>query len=151
MNTNQQSQQTHGQPDLARHGAAQQPDGAPAAPAITTDEVRATALALQSISWGLDGLTRTQIRKQYRDLPEAIFLRLPDSKQYKGAEEVLHDAGVSASRAEGEFLGANPDLDEAESVDEGGPPAWGPSPLYAVGGTQDGGSAEDTAGLEEGE
>ncbi|MBF6592074.1 MAG: hypothetical protein IVW57_16315 [Ktedonobacterales bacterium] len=118
--------------------------------ALTPDDVRATAEALAHLNWG-EGLTRIQIRRRYRSLPQAIFLRLPDSKRYSSVAEVLHDVGIAASRAEGEFLGPNPDIPEAESLAEGGPPAWGPSPLYTIGGTQDSGSAEDMTGLVEGD
>jgi hypothetical protein len=65
--------------------------------------------------------------------------------------EVLQDVGMAASRAEGEYLGAHPDIPEEESLEEGGPPAWGPTPLFTPGAVEDGGSAEDSAALLEGE
>ena len=43
------------------------------------------------------------------------------------------------------------DVPEAESLAEGGPPAWGPSPLYTIGGVENSGSAEDTSGIIEGD
>ena len=97
---------------------------------------------LAALDWHT-GLTRDQIRRRYRRLPDGIYLRLPAKKQYFVPADVLHDAEISASRAEGDFLGAAPDLPEAESLDEGGPPAWGPSPLFTPGGAMDGNSAED--------
>lgn len=118
--------------------------------ALTPEEAQLAAHALTQIDWA-HGLTRIQIRRRYPRLPEAIFLRLPDSKRYHSAAETLHDAGLAASRAEGEFMGANPDLPEAESLAEGGPPAWGPSPLFTVGGVENSGSAEDTSGIIEGD
>ncbi|HEV7128899.1 MAG TPA: hypothetical protein VGN32_15825 [Ktedonobacterales bacterium] len=98
--------------------------------------------ALYALHWG-DGLTRNQIRRHYRGLPQAIYLRLPASKRYYSSEELLHDVETAGSRAEGEYLGSAPDLPEAESLDAGGPPAWGPSPLFTPGASVDGGSAED--------
>ncbi len=118
--------------------------------ALTPECVRAAARALDHLDWH-QGLTRVQIRRKCPSLPAGIFLRLPDSKRYTSAVEVLHDAGVAASRAEGEYLGPNPDIPEDESLAEGGPPAWGPSPLYTVGGVENSGSAEDTTGILEGE
>jgi hypothetical protein len=117
---------------------------------LTPDEARAAASALGEIDWAR-GLTRLQIRRRYPQLPQAIFLRLPASKRYPSAAEALRDAGLAASRAEGEYLGAHPDLPEAESLAEGGPPAWGPSPLFTIGGVENSGSAEDTSGIIEGD
>lgn len=122
----------------------------PPDPALTPEDVRLAARALGQLDFG-SGLTLTQIRRRYRALPGAIFLRLPDSKRYTSTAEVLHDAGLAASRAEGEYLGAHPDLPEAESLDEGGPPAWGPDPIFTVGGVEQSGSGTDTQGLEEGD
>ncbi len=124
-------------------------DQRPEVPAVTPDEALDTLAALEGLDWS-QGLTRDQIRRKYRELPEPIYLRLPSSKRFTSPEEVLHDAGVAASRAEGDFLGANPDLPVEESLGDGGPPAWGGDPIFN-GDVQDGGSAEDTEGLEEGE
>jgi len=118
-------------------------------PEVTPEEVRAAFAALDTLDWS-QGLSRDQIRRKYPELPEPIYLRLPSSKHFTSPEEVLHDAGVAASRAEGDFLGADPDLPDEEAVEDGGPPAWGGDPIFN-GPTQDGGSAEDTEGLEEGE
>jgi hypothetical protein len=106
---------------------------------ITVEEIW---LALDALAWR-EGLTRDQIRRKWRKLPQSIYLRLPSSRRYHSADAVLRDAGIAASRAEGEYLGAAPDVPEIESLDEGGPPAWGPSPLFTPGAAVDGGSAED--------
>jgi hypothetical protein len=110
---------------------------------MTVGEVRR---ALYALNWSA-GLTRRQVRRRCRILPQSVYLRLPDSKRYYAADDVLHDARIAPSRAEGEFLGTYPDLDveEQESLEEGGPPAWGPSPLFTPGGAVDSGSAEDRA------
>lgn len=108
---------------------------------MTVGDLRA---ALARLPWG-QGLKRAQIRRKWRALPAAIYLRLPDSKRYTSAEEVLRDAEIAPSRAEGEYLGPYPDLDVMEelSLDDGGPPAWGPDPLFTLGTQIDSGSAED--------
>jgi hypothetical protein len=118
-------------------------------PAVTSEEAYEAFVALDGLDWS-QGLTRDQIRRKYRQLPVPIYLRLPSSKHFTSPEEVLHDAGVASSRAEGDFMGANPGLPDEDSVSDGGPPAWGGDPIFN-GDVQDGGSAEDTEGLEEGE
>ncbi|HZC06127.1 MAG TPA: hypothetical protein VE338_10830 [Ktedonobacterales bacterium] len=114
---------------------------------ISADELETVTLRLMELDYGEDGLTRDQIRKRYRDLPEAIYLRMPSSRHYLNAEEALRDATDARSRAEGDFLGAQPDIPEEASVGDGGPPAWGGDPLFTRDGIEDGGSAEDTEGL----
>ncbi|HEY7984572.1 MAG TPA: hypothetical protein VID73_10420 [Ktedonobacterales bacterium] len=108
---------------------------------VTVGDLRA---ALAELPWA-HGLKRAQIRRKWRALPQAIYLRLPDSKRYTSADEVLRDARIAPSRAEGDFLGPYPDLDVLEelSLDDGGPPAWGPDPLFTPGTRVDSGSAED--------
>jgi hypothetical protein len=108
---------------------------------MTVGDLRA---ALANLPWA-HGLTRAQIRRKWRALPRGIYLRLPDSKRYTSAEEVLRDAQIASSRAEGDFLGPYPDLDVLEeiSLDDGGPPGWGPDPLFTPGTRVDSGSAED--------
>ncbi len=110
-----------------------------AATGVTVGDLRR---ALSALDWE-HGLTRHQVQRKCRLLPYNIFLRLPDSKRYYSGTELLHDARVAASRAEGEFLGPTPDIPEDEVLDEGGPPAWGPSPLFTPGGVVDSTSAED--------
>jgi hypothetical protein len=140
------------EPTRRQDGPQREPTGgAVARLAITPEQVEAAARALSQMRWGPDGLTREEIRAHYPALPKPIYLRLPSSKRYMSAGQVLHDAEVAPSRAEGEFLGANPNLPEAQSLEDGGPPAWGPTPLFTPGGVVEGGSAEDTEGLEEGE
>jgi len=119
--------------------------------ALTPDEIEATARALSHMEFGDDGLTRDEVRARYPALPRAIYLRLPASKHFSHAGEVLQEAEIASSRAEGEFLGANPDLHEAEVIEEGGPPLWGPTPLFTPGGVVHGGSTEDSEAPEEGE
>ena len=97
---------------------------------------------LAALNWST-GLTRDQIRRKYRSLPEPIYLRLPAKKLYFSPNSLMHDAEVATSRAEGDFLGATPDLPEEQALDDGGPPGWGPSPLFTPGGVIDGKSAED--------
>lgn len=114
---------------------------------ITQDQALETAIALEDLSWG-DGLNRDQIRRKFKNLPNGIYLRLPDSKRFRSAAEVLHQAGISQSRAEGDFMGAHPDLPTAESLADGGPPDWGAQPaVYPPGASVRGGSATDEEGL----
>jgi hypothetical protein len=112
---------------------------------LTEDEAVEAALYLEELDWKR-GLTRDDVRTGYRELPLAIYLRLPDSKVFTSAEEVLHAASLAASRAEGEFMGAKPDYPAEQSVADGGPPGWG-ADVAVLGGEYaiDGGSAEDRA------
>ncbi len=114
---------------------------------LSADQLETVTLQLMELDYGQDGLTRDQIRKHFRDLPEAIYLRMPSSRRFLSADEALRDALEARSRAEGDFLGAQPDIPEQASVDDGGPPAWGGDPLLTLDGEEDGGSAEDTQGL----
>ena len=114
---------------------------------FSNDELETVTLRLMELDFGEDGLTRDQIRKRYRELPEAIYLRMPSSRHFLSAEEALRDALDARSRAEGDLLGAQPDLPERASVEDGGPPAWGGDPLLTRDAVEDGGSAEDTEGL----
>jgi hypothetical protein len=112
---------------------------------LTEDEVLEAALYLGELDWS-GGLTRDEVREDYQQLPLAIYLRLPDSKVFTSARDVLYEAGLAASRAEGDFMGAKPDYPAEQSVADGGPPGWGTDEAvlggaYAI----DGGSAEDRA------
>ncbi|MEO7002129.1 MAG: hypothetical protein ABI274_10105, partial [Ktedonobacterales bacterium] len=69
-------------------------------------------------------------------------------RRFTSAQDVLHAASLAPSRAEGEYLGENPDLPEAASLADGGPPAWGPTPLTSIDAVEDGGSAEDRSTLQ---
>jgi hypothetical protein len=114
---------------------------------VTEDQALETAYALETMDWS-KGLTRDQIKRKYRELPLGIYLRLPDSKRFTSPAEVLREAGVAASRAEGDFLGANPNLPSEESISDGGPPDWGQQPaVYPARASVEGGSAEDVEGL----
>lgn len=112
---------------------------------ITPDEALDTAYHLEGVRWGEHGLTRDEIRRQYAQLPLGIYLRLPDSKRFTSPAEVLHEAGVAPSRAEGDFMGAHPDVPAEESVEDGGPPDWGEQPsVYPEGASIQSGSATDS-------
>ena len=114
---------------------------------VTAAQARAAEAALRNLDWH-GGLTRDEIQARYRDLPLGIYLRLPASKRYTSPEDVLHEARIAASRAEGEFMGANSDIPEAASIADGGPPGWGDaSGVITPGAILEGGSAEDTEGL----
>lgn len=118
---------------------------------MTREDVRQAASALAHLDWSR-GLTRDGIRLAYPKLPLGIYLRLPDSKHYGSVGEALHEAGVARSRAEGDFMGANPDYPVDASLADGGPPGWGDEdPLYIVNARIDGASAEDNENLEAGE
>lgn len=114
---------------------------------LTTDDLDMVMLRLMELDYGEDGLTRDQIRKRYRELPEVIYLRMPSSRRFLNAEEAMRDVLDARSRAEGEYLGPQPDIPTADSIGDGGPPAWGGDPLLTVDAVEDGGSAEDTEGL----
>lgn len=114
---------------------------------MSADVLETVTLSLMELNYGQDGLTRDQIRKRYRDLPEELYLRMPASRRFHSAEDTLRQVGSSESRAEGEFLGARPDIPEAESVEDGGPPAWGGDPLLVRDAVEDGGSSEDRRDL----
>lgn len=118
---------------------------------LTRQDVLRTARVLARLDWSR-GLTRDQIRLADKHLPLGIYLRLPDSKHFTSVGEVLHEAGVASSRAEGDFMGAAPDYPDEESVADGGPPGWGDEdPLFSVNAQIDGGSAEDSEELLPGE
>ena len=88
---------------------------------------------LERAEYGEHGLTRNDLRAQIPDLPEAIYLHLPDSKRFRSADEVLHEVRSSAWRAEGEFVGPD-DLIPSEGAEaDYGPAAYGNSPLANLG------------------
>ncbi len=106
------------------------------------DELQAIAAQLAQLEWA-QGLTRNDIKTAFPGFPQTMYLLLPDSKRFRSPAEVLHAARLARSRAEGDFLGAAIDLPARTSVEEGGPPDWGSSPLVTQGGMVDSGSAED--------
>ena len=137
-------------PEERREGMDGERDEAPEPELeITAHEERQAIQRLGALEWPSAGLTRDEIRRRYRDMPKGLYLRLPSSKRYYSPAEVLHDAEIASSRAEGDFVGAHPDIPEAESVSDGGPPAWGGTPLFNVDGVEDGGSVEDREPSEE--
>ena len=121
------------------------PESAPAPDmlTITAQDAEDAVRGLLPLDYGEEGLTRDEIRDRYPALPLGIYLRLPASRRFTSARDTLHAASLAPSRAEGEYLGENPDIPDAASVADGGPPAWGPTPLDAVDGVEDSGSAED--------
>jgi hypothetical protein len=114
---------------------------------LTSEELHAAEQALAQLDWGEEGLTRDEIRHQYPKLPPALYLRLPSSKRFTSANDMLHNVADAQERAEGEIPGDSAESPEADSIGDGGPPAYGPDPIYSHHGTQDGGSAEDTEEL----
>ncbi len=86
---------------------------------------------LEQLDYGAHGLTRHEIRDQMPDLPDIVFLHLPDSKRLRDADEVLHEVRSAPGRAEGEFVAAddNTPVDGAEA--DYGPAAYGDSPLVS--------------------
>ena len=109
---------------------------------LTEDEALEAAIALHELDWN-QGHTRDELRRVYPDLPLSIYLRLPDSKRFASAGEALHEAGLAASRAEGDFMGARPVYPEEESVADGGPPGWGSDDAVLYGNLSiDGGSGQ---------
>jgi hypothetical protein len=106
------------------------------------EELRTHFAHLTQIDWSR-GLTRNDIKEKYPDFPQQMYLLLPDSKRFSSPQEVFRAARLAASRAEGDFLGAAPLIPAKRSLEEGGPPAWGDSPLVTPGGFIDSGSAED--------
>ncbi len=98
--------------------------------------------ALQRLDWSR-GLTRSDILVHIPDFPHLLYLRLPSSKRFASAHEVVREICNADARADGEFTGSEDLLDEREVLDFGGPPAWGDDPLLS-GLSQPGGSATDT-------
>ncbi len=85
---------------------------------------------LGHLAYGEHGLTRNDMRAQLPELPDAIYLHLPDSKRFNNADEVLHEVRRSAGRAEGEFVAANDETGtNAAPADEGAPAGYGNDPL----------------------
>lgn len=77
---------------------------------------------LEDIEWG-QGLTRDAIRKRFRGLPEEVYLHLPSEKKFRNAEELVTYAERAIQVADRLII---PPEGAAE---EGGPEAWGDSPL----------------------
>jgi len=89
---------------------------------------------LARVDYGEHGLTRNDLRAQLPDLPDAIYLHLPDSKRLRSADEVLHEVRSSTWRAEGEFVGPDDSGVPSEGAEaDYGPAAYGDSPLISPG------------------
>ena len=74
------------------------------------------------------GLTRDQLREQFPNLPDDVYLYLPASKKFYTADDVLGQTGEHAlARAEGEGVGPEFDLPVQGAVEDDGPPAYGHS------------------------
>lgn len=85
---------------------------------------------LGAVDFGEHGLTRNELRDRAPALPEQVYLRLPDSKRFRSVEEILEQTGWhSLARADGEFVDSLDAIPAAGATTEGGPPAWGNSPL----------------------
>lgn len=105
---------------------------------------------LAALDWG-HGLTRNDIRQHLPEFPQVLYLRLPDSKRFAHADDVLRAAANFSLRAEGEFTDVISTPEEVASEREvlawGGPPSYGPEPIFA-GEVENSGSATDTEGLD---
>lgn len=93
--------------------------------------IEAIRARLDGIDYGEHGLTRNELRARIADLPDGIYLHLPDSKRFRDADEVLHEVRTSASRAEGEFLAADDNTPSEGAQADYGPAAYGDSPLVS--------------------
>ncbi len=82
---------------------------------------------LDRLDYGEHGLTRNDMRAQLPDLPDIIYLHLPDSKRFNTTDETLHEVHASPGRAEGEFIAATDDTENAEA--DYGPAGYGDSLL----------------------
>lgn len=82
---------------------------------------------LEHLDYGEHGLTRNDMRAQQADLPDIVYLHLPDSKRFRDANEVLHEVHAAPGRAEGEFIAATDDTEGAEA--DYGPAGYGNSLL----------------------
>jgi hypothetical protein len=86
---------------------------------------------LESLHYGEQGLTRNDMRVQMADLPDAIYLHLPDSKRFRSADEVLYEVRTSAARSEGEFIAADDNTPSDGAEADFGPAGYGDSPLIS--------------------
>lgn len=115
---------------------------------LSQEELQDAEKHLATLDWGEEGLTRDEIRERYPKLPSALYLRLPASKRFTSMNDMLHNVADAQVRAEGEIPEDSAESPEFDSIGDGGPPAWGPDPIFSNRGKEDGGSAEDTEGLE---
>lgn len=80
---------------------------------------------LERLDYGERGLTRNDMRAQQPDLPDIVYLRLPDSKRFSSADEALNEIRSAPGRAEGEFIAATDDTEDARA--DYGPAGYGDS------------------------
>ncbi len=80
---------------------------------------------LERLDYGEHGLTRNDMRAQAPDVPDIVYLHLPDSKRFANAAEALHEVRAAPGRAEGEFIAATDDTEDAEA--DYGPAGYGDS------------------------
>src|SRR5512146_2538881 len=80
---------------------------------VTPEEALRAENALHDLDWR-HGLNRDEIKAAYPELPVGIYLRLPATKRYSSPLEALHECGLAPSRAEGTFMGANPEVEVPE-------------------------------------
>ena len=88
-------------------------------------------IRLGSLSYGEHGLMRSEMRAHIPDMPDFIFLHLPDSKRFRSAEEVLDEVRLSAARSEGEFVAPDDDTPSEGAASDFGPAGFGDSPLIS--------------------
>ncbi len=86
---------------------------------------------LEGLDYGAHGLTRNDLRERLPDLPDAIYLHLPDSKRFRDAAEVLGEVQRSAARAEGEFTAADDNTPSEGAQADNGPAGYGDDPLIS--------------------
>lgn len=110
---------------------------------LSIEILQEAADLLRTLDWASPGLTRDMIRKRAPQFPVAVYLHLPSSKHFYSPRQVLYEAESASGRAEGEYLSADFDFPDQESVADGGPPGWGPNALLSHHGVVDSGSAED--------
>ena len=86
---------------------------------------------LNHVDYGEYGLTRNELKERVAALPDTIYLHLPDSKRFRNADDVLHEARTAAARAEGEFIAADDNMPSDGAEADYGPAAYGDSPLVS--------------------
>lgn len=86
---------------------------------------------LESLEYGEHGLTRNDMRVRMADLPDDVYLHLPDSKRFRNADEVLHEVRTSSARSEGEFIAPDDNTPSDGAEADYGPAAYGDSPLIS--------------------
>ncbi len=98
---------------------------------------------MMALDWSV-ALSRDDLRHRIPQLPPIIYLHLPATKRFNSPDDVRLALWASLHRLHDEdgIL-----VDEAQVMDNGGPPTWGPDPLLG-GKTQESGSAMDQFGLD---